>query len=311
MNNAERFDSVLYAVTEPIKSLLSGLPETVKANTQEIRLRIGLPIALTVSSETVFLRSDGNLCFYNSLDLPKASQKDIENCFSLLCGNSIYAHTDELKQGFVSMKNGSRAGVCGTLCENGFMKDISGINIRIAKEIYGAANDIIKNYSSGGLLIAGGAGTGKTTILRDLVRQISSGCLGKLKRVCVIDSRCEISGSAKGGSINNLGPATDVLITPDKAKGIEIAIRTMFPEVIAFDEIGNLAELGRVSEGFLSGVEFITTAHIGSKEELMKRKITRNLLESGAIKHIALLPCLLGGEITFLETKELLCQPCF
>ncbi len=306
MENEKRFESVLYAVSDRILNVLKDLSPCVKANTSEIRLRAGLPLALTIKGETVFVRQNGQTQFFISSDLFKVTKEDLEECFKKLCNSSVFAHEKELKNGFVIMKNGCRAGVCGNLSEDGLMQNISSINLRIAREIFGCANDILKSYSSGGLLIAGPPCSGKTTVLRDLVRQLSNGNSGRIKRVCVIDSRCEISGGSD--TINDLGPATDVLISENKSAGIEIALRTMFPDVIAFDEIGTLAELKSVSDSFCSGVDIITTAHIGSLDELLTRNVTASLLKSGAISFVALLPKLHGGQIKLFETKEIFCE---
>lgn len=305
MENQKRFESVLYAVSDRILPVLQKLSPCVKANTSEIRIRAGLPLALTVSGETVFVRESGQTQFFISSDLFKVTPKDLEECFKKLCNNSVFAHEKELQNGYVVMKNGCRAGVCGNLSKDGFMQDISSINLRIAREIFGAANDIVKNYSNGGLLIAGPPCSGKTTVLRDLVRQLANGNCGRIKKVAVIDSRCEISGSQNGVLVNDLGSATDVLLCEDKASGIEIALRTMFPDVIAFDEIGTVAELKSVSDSFCSGVDIITTAHIGNFEELKLRNVTCSLLKSGAISYVAILPKLHGEEIKVIGTKEI------
>ena len=293
------FDSVLYCVSRNLRDILCQIPSHIKENTEEIRLRSGSPIALTVSGKTVFIRNGGQPCFYISRDLPNPSAQDIEESFRLICGNSFYAHEEEIKNGFVSMKNGCRAGICGTLSEKGFIQNITSINIRIAREVVGSANSIAERYSGGGLLIAGPPASGKTTILRDLIRQLSSGVSGEIKRIVVIDSRGEIFSGM------NLGGNTDVIKTADKAKGIEIALRTMNPDIIAFDEIGTTAELEGVKESLYSGADIITTAHSGSAEELLKRNITKNLIRSGAIKSVAFLPEIKGDDAEFFNIKEL------
>lgn len=307
MENKERFESALYGINPKIRSVLERLPSAVKASAEEIRLRCGLPVALTVSGETLFVLENGQTSFCITRDLLKAQKSDLEESFKLLCKSSVYAHTEELRNGFIMMENGHRAGICGTLTENGSMHDVSSINIRIAREVFGAANDITKAYGGGGLLIAGPPGSGKTTVLRDLIRQLSSGRCGKIYRIAVIDSRGEISGSFEGENANDLGTGSDVLVTADKAAGIEIAVRTMFPDIVAFDEIGTEAELRRVSESFCAGVNIITTAHIGSVEDIMRRRVTQALIKSGVISQIALLPSIHGGTIKLIDTKELFC----
>ena len=185
------------------------------------------------------------------------------------------------------------------------MQNITSINIRIAREIIGAANEVAVEYDGGGMLIAGPPGSGKTTVLRDLVRQLSSGIYGRRYRVAVVDSRGEISGSSSGQSGNDLGPDSDVLLTADKSAGIEIAVRTMFPDIVAFDEIGTNEELKKVSESFCAGVSVITTAHIGCEGDIMRRSVTKSLIESGAVSKVALLPAVHGGSIRVITVKEL------
>lgn len=297
--------AVLYAVTPKIRCILNRLSDTVKSNTEEIRLRAGLPISLTVAGDIVFVTKDSKTSFLYNEDLPIIAKDEIDECFKLLCKGSVYAHGEELKNGFVIMDNGCRAGVCGTLNENLIMKDVTSINIRIARQIFGSANAIVSKALNGGLLIAGPPGSGKTTILRDLIRQVSNGMAGKMKRITVIDSRGEISGAVGGFGGNDLGKNTDVLFTHDKASGAEIALRTMFPDIVAFDEIGTEKELKSVMQSFHSGVNIFTTAHIGSCDELMKRRVTSELIKSGAITYIALLPHLHGGRIEIISAKEL------
>ena len=253
----------------------------------------------------MFVLENGQISFCLTRGLLKTEASELAESFKLLCKSSVYAHTEELKKGYIRLRGGNRAGVCGTLNENGNMSDISSVNIRIAHEIRGAANDIVRAYKPGGLLIAGPPGSGKTTVLRDLIRQLAGGVCGKIYRIAVIDSRGEISGSFDGKCGNDLGAGSDVLLMADKAAGIEMAVRTMFPDIVAFDEIGNEDELRRVSESFCSGVDIITTAHVGGISDLKRRRITAALIGSGAVASIALLPEIHGGTVKIISAEEL------
>lgn len=305
MDNIQRFDSALYGVSERMEKILRRISPDVKTRVQEIRLRRSLPVSLTVNGESVFLLDNGQTSEYITRDLITAESSDIEESFKRLCRSSVYAHAEELKNGFIIMEHGHRAGICGTLTENGIMHDISSINIRIAREIFGAADRIARRYTGGGLLIAGPPGSGKTTVLRDLIRQLSGGLCGRIFRIAVIDSRGELSGSQEGKAANDLGANSDILLTRDKASGIEIAVRTMFPDIVAFDEIGTAEELKRVSESFSAGVSVITTAHVGNFEDLKRRRVTNLLIESGAVENIALLQGAPGKPLEYISAKEL------
>ena len=299
MLGTEQFDEVLYAVSSRIRRALDFLPQSLKEKTEEIRLRAELPVALTVEGKTMFLRESGQPTQIISRDIMKSTRAELEESFHLLCHNSVYAHANEISNGYIMMDGGHRAGICGTLIAGG-MRDITSINIRIAREVIGCADSIARHFDGGGILIAGPPGSGKTTLLRDLIRKLSYG-IERSMRITVIDSRGEISG---GECCNDLGPNTDVLFSFDKALGAEIALRTMFPDIIAFDEIGTAAELKSVSDSFNAGVAVLTTAHIGDKFDILRRSVTNELIYSGAISKIVILPPHIGDEYEIISAEE-------
>lgn len=307
MEFENRFDTALYGVPESIRRTLLFLPESLKNETEEIRLRSGLPLTLTVKGKTFFLRKNGEIIDFITRDLLTTKKDEVYESFKLICKNSIYAHAKEIKSGYIMMRSGHRAGICGRVVEEG-MKDISSINIRIARQIEGAADRLAESFDGGGILIAGPPGSGKTTVLRDLIRQLSSGKTGFFMRIAVIDSRGELSGSYEGECTNDLGPNTDVLLCEDKAAGSLMALRTMYPDIIAFDEIGTALELKSVAESFNAGVSIITTAHIGSREDLRRRSVTKALLESGAVSVVAVLPSDIKSEMEIFSTEEILSE---
>lgn len=302
--SVEIFDNALYGVCERLRKVLVFLPDSVKAQVQEIRLRCGKSVALTVGGETLFV-SPASLLLPTAAGAVKADKKDLEESFRLLCFRSVYSHLSEIKNGYIMMRGGHRAGVCGTFLGEGGIAFVSSLNIRLARQLFGAA-DFLLPAVCGGVLIAGPPGSGKTTVLRDLIRQLSVGKTGKPCRVAAVDTRGEISASFEGVSYNDLGENTDILLGVEKKAGIEIAIRTLYPHYVAFDEIGSLAELHSISECLCAGVDIITTAHIKDKNDLMKREITKRLLLSGAVQTVAVLSSPAGSGAELLKACEVI-----
>ena len=264
----------------------------------EIRLRKFKPVALTVKGKPFFLFKDGGI-HQNHSGALICGEAELKSTFLKLCDNSVFAHTKEIEEGYISVKGGFRAGICGDFPIGGNISKVSSINIRIPSEVVGSADKLFSAFS-GGMLICGPPGCGKTTVLRDLIRSLSCGG----KRISVIDSRREISGGT-GEFGFDLGPNTDVVFSSDKPKGTEMALRTMFPHIIALDEIGTIFEVTRVLEAFNSGVGIIVTAHAGSLSEIKNRSVTKVLIKSGAVKTVALLPQIPGGEPKILDCEEI------
>ncbi|MCQ2454670.1 MAG: type IV secretion system DNA-binding domain-containing protein [Clostridia bacterium] len=299
MEDLAAFENCLYAIPQRMKEILSALPSGTKAEVQEIRIRNNLPLCLTVKGKPLFVLADGQTSVFKDMAFI-CNSEDTQECLRLLVKHSVFAHTDEIKNGFIRMNGGNRAGICGTFSADGMISNISGINIRIARQIIGCAEGIYDKLI-GGILVLGAPGSGKTTLIRDLVRLKSN----RGKRVSVVDTRGEISAMNYGVSPFDLGANTDTYLIENKALGIEMALRTMFPDVIAFDEIGSISELVAVKMSFNGGAEIITSAHIGNEMQINDREIIKKLLDLRAVETVVFLPKNIGGEIKIKRIEEI------
>lgn len=294
------FDKCLEFLSPRMSAVLSSLSRQIKEQTQEIRLRINKSVSLTIRGRSYFVTP-----FSTVKDTPdgclKAEKKDLDDTFRLLCRNSVYSHINELKEGYISLPFGCRAGLGGTYSKDGGITAVSSVNIRVARQVFDCAKDLLN--LTGGVLFLGPAGSGKTTLMRDYIRLLSLGKTGEYKRICVVDTRGELGAVYNGISYNDLGENTDILHAFPKAKGVENAIRTLYPDYVAFDEMGS-EEYSAVEKCIYSGVNVITSAHIGDKNEIMQKEHLRKLIKSGAVKNIVLLSCPAGSRIKIFSADE-------
>lgn len=250
----------------PLKSIEKLRITEPLSQVAEIRLRAGR------QSVAVNVFGDMKICS------AALSAEDIADCFAEICRYSVYSFEEEIAQGFITLDGGHRVGICGTaVTKNGVitsLKDISGLNIRIAHQVYGCADELYDRVFSDGLhslLLGGKPLSGKTTVLRDLARR-----LGEHRRVVIIDSRNELSASVRGTPSFDVGLNTDVLCGCEKSAGIMLSIRSLSPEVIICDEIGN--DEAAIEQAMFCGVKIIASAHADSIEQLKKRPSTRGLV---------------------------------
>ena len=247
---------------------------------QEIRLRLGRPVVLIRQGEEFFLNKQGKLTSRLS-EAYLADKQDLEGLLLHICNYSLYAFEDEIRQGFITVKGGHRVGIAGqvVLGENGqvqSIKHISYINIRIAHEMIGAADKVLPMVYKGGqplnTLIISPPGCGKTTLLRDLIRQVSDGNpYGKGVCVGVVDERSELAGSYLGVAQNDLGCRSDVLDACPKKLGMMLLLRSMTPKVIAIDELAGEADMEALRAAAACGTKVIATIH-GESIQDVKRK---------------------------------------
>lgn len=294
MEGTEKFNGAIRFVAKRLKKQLETVSDEVKQNTYEIRLRSERPLSLSGAYGTYFLSENGEISETADNALIVTAD-EIRDTFNRICSYSIYTFQRCINSGYIPMENGNRAGVCGTaVCENGVVtsvRDITSVNIRIARQVKGCGDEIL-NYLDGSdesIIIAGPPSSGKTTIIRDIVRQISSGRNGRYVKTAVIDERREISGIMNGIITNDIGLTSDVLDSYPKSEAIDIAVRTLSPETIVCDEIATQSELFAIKTGINCGVRFIVTVHAGSEEELFSRKQIEELLSTYSFKKLFLL----------------------
>ena len=253
-----------------LQTILRVIPRNIantldSDNLEEIRIRINRNMILKYRDREEILEY-----------VP--TQRDILSMFQVFCDNSIYSYQNQICNGFITLMGGHRVGITGNIAmKDGVVSNInyiSSLNIRIAKEILGASDqiltEVLKNGNINNTLIVSPPGCGKTTILRDLIRNLSN--LGYT--VSLIDERGEIAAMYKGIPQNDVGLRTDVLDNVTKALGMTMAIRSMAPQIIATDEIGSKDDIEAINYGICSGVKGIFTAHGNSIEEL---KLNTNL----------------------------------
>ncbi len=208
------------------------------------------------------------------------TNEDIVHTVRLLCGNSLYAHSETIREGYIFTSFGLRVGVCGrAITQNGIVErisDISSVSIRIPQRHPGAADDlypyVLSESGVSGMLIWSAPGVGKTTALRELAVLLSNG--PNAIRTAVIDTRYELAAGIRGELL-------DVFSGYPRAVGMEIAVRTMSPQIVICDEIAGESDARAVHECVSSGVAVVASAHGESTEGILRRPIIAGLMKEG------------------------------
>lgn len=290
----DSYTEAVNLVCDELKKPLLSVPESKRASVQEIRLRVGKPLTLTDGTSVLLMDKAGKLLYTISENAVMVSQRQLFDTFRRICGYSVYSVQNEIKNGFVTVRGGHRVGLCGTASLSSgritAISDISSLNIRIARQIHGVSEELLKKLLpfDGGVLIAGPPSSGKTTLLKDIALRLSTGTDCKMMRTTVIDERGEISGTSSGMSGNDLG-LCDVLNGYPKGEGILHAIRSLSPQVIICDEVGTDEDCRAVSAGFNAGAVIVATIHAADMESLFRRPQAKALLASGAFSDVVML----------------------
>lgn len=222
----------------------------------------------------------------------KISRDELRKIIDSMCRGSLYAMQTSLVKGFITLSGGHRVGICGRgITENGVithMTDISSLCIRISREIIGAADPIMEYLECNGriynVLIISPPGGGKTTLLRDIARQ-----MGNRHKVCIVDERSEIAACKEGVPYHDVGRFTSVMDAVPKAEGIQMLLRTMSPEIIITDETGSEEEEKAIYKTINCGAKIITSAHGYSEKDLLARDFFGRLITQGVFERIFVL----------------------
>jgi len=290
----QNFTFTISYISPRIKMYLNKLNENIIYKIQEIRLRNNRPIVIVTPEGSSFLTTSGKTSYINSSNCVITTQNEIDDTFNKMCGYSVHSHYEDIMNGYITLPNGARVGVCGTaVYENEKVKtvrDINCLNIRIPRNIIGSSEQLFETIFKNNIeniLIVGPPSSGKTTILRDIAYQLSSGKIGKFFKVSIIDERKELFPDNKW--ISDFCPNVDVLSGFPKGKGIMMAVRSLSPEVIICDEIGGSDEINKVIEGMNTGVIFILSVHARNIDDLKRKKEIMHLIERGGFDKIVFL----------------------
>lgn len=326
VNSFER--DILRFVSLDLRNAIRRVPIMDLMCTEEIRFRVNRPIMIQNHKGNFFLNALGELKSKpeNSVFV---TLEQIIKTLELISENSIYAFQEEIRNGYITLRGGHRVGITGKAVLDGAeiknLKDVSGLNIRISREVNGSSSKILNYIVQGendvyNTLIISPPKCGKTTILRDITRNISDGVeqMGlKGLKVGVVDERSEIAACFKGSPQKQVGVRTDVLDACPKQLGMSMLLRSMSPDVIITDEIGSTGDKDALMQVINAGVKIITTAHGFNISQLKLRKEVLSMLEEKVFDRLVVLsskdgPGTLeevidGSNMKFLYRRDKLC----
>lgn len=278
----ESFGEIISTLPNEIQNEIAAIAGNDYSIINEIRIRAEKPCRYRISgasSETV----EGRHIISNFT---------LNSCINRFINNSIYAYEEEIRNGFITLPGGHRAGICGhTVLNEGkvtIINNYSSLNIRHAREYKGIADNFIQSIDTKevfpSILVVSPPGCGKTTFIRDIIRILSNNGLN----IGVCDERSEIAGMYQGAPSFDLGTNTDVIDACPKSYGMNILLRSMSPDVIVTDEIGKTEDVEAMEAALSCGIGIITTIHGGSLDDL-KYGVLSEMISNKRFKKIVFL----------------------
>lgn len=301
-----------------IRNAVIAMPAETQSAAEELRIREGRPLEVIYRGAYSFVSPGG------SLGIPASeayipTREDCARLLEMLTNHSVYSFEEELKRGFITMEGGHRVGLAGrTVLESGCVRqirDVSGFNIRIAREVRDCARPVLPLVMDPAgrtvhhTLIVSPPQHGKTTMIRDLARLISWGYWPAARNACgglkvgIVDERSEIAACVKGVPRFDVGPRTDVMDGCPKAEGMMMMVRSMSPDVIVADEIGRPEDARAVHEAVHAGIRVMATAHGSGFQDVLRRPALRQLAEEGVFGRIVVLRKR-GGSVAVEEVYD-------
>ena len=303
-SQSQKLNEVLRFFPPELRQILAKIPRDWQLKLIEIRMRINQPLELNFGGVDSFITAKGDLTNDDNGALVITADV-IRKTLNAFTTGSYYALEEELNQGYLALPGGHRVGITGQVFYNGeairLIRNISSINFRIARSIRGIARPLLPFLWKEGrflkTLIIGAPATGKTTLLREVIREISTGVpsLGIPGiHVGLVDERSEIAGSYQGIPQLDVGPRTDVLDGCSKRDGVYLLLRVMNPQLIVTDEVGREDDFRVLEDIINSGVSFLATAHARNLTEAILRPGLKRVLQEGAVERLVTISNRLG-----------------